>query len=45
MLIAALVVLLAQQDDLTVFKPEDQPRKMLYAQLEAECAKKFDERR
>lgn len=44
MIAVALLWALAQ-DDLTVFKPEDQPRKMLYAYLQGECAKQFDERR
>jgi dienelactone hydrolase len=44
MILAALLMAL-QSEDLAVFKPEDQPRKMLYAQLEAECAKEFDARR
>lgn len=44
MLIATLCLLL-QQDDLTVFTPEDQPRKMLYSHLQAECVKRFDARR
>jgi dienelactone hydrolase len=43
MLLTALLFLL--QDDLTVLKPEDQPRKMLYKYLESECAKRFEERR
>src|SRR5688572_9084406 len=34
-----------QSEDLSVFKPEDQPRKMLYAHLQAECGKEFDARR
>ena len=52
MILAALLVLSGvegllalQSDDLTVFKAEDQPRKMLYTQLQAECAKEFDARR
>jgi len=44
MLLMTLALLLSQ-DDLTVLKAEDQPRKMLYRYLEAECGKKFDERR
>src|ERR1051325_202626 len=44
MIIAALLFAL-QSDDFTVFKPEDQPRKMLYTHLLAECAKEFDARR
>jgi dienelactone hydrolase len=44
MIVAVLLLALAQ-DDLTVFKPEDQPRKMLYSHLQAECGKLFDERR
>jgi len=44
MMLTALLCLLAQ-DDLSVLKPEDQPRKMLYRYLEGECAKKFEERR
>jgi len=43
MILTALLFLI--QDDLNVLKPEDQPRKMLYKYLEAECAKKFEERR
>ena len=39
------LALLLSQEDLTVLKAEDQPRKMLYRYLEAECGKKFDERR
>jgi dienelactone hydrolase/pimeloyl-ACP methyl ester carboxylesterase len=38
-------LVLAAQEDLTVLKAEDHPRKMLYAYLEGECAKKFEERR
>ena len=45
MSLLAIALLLSVQEDLTVLKPEDQPRKMLYKYLEAECAKKFDERR
>ena len=44
MIVAALLLAL-QSDDLTVFKPEDQPRKMLYAHLQSECAKEFESRR
>jgi dienelactone hydrolase len=44
MILAALLLALSQED-LTVFKPEDQPRKMLYSHLQAECGKLFDERR
>ncbi|HVE40954.1 MAG TPA: prolyl oligopeptidase family serine peptidase [Planctomycetota bacterium] len=44
MIIVALLLAL-QSDDLTVFKPEDQPRKMLYGFLQAECGKAFDARR
>jgi dienelactone hydrolase len=44
MILAALLLAL-QSDDLTVFKAEDQPRKMLYTHLQAECAKEFDARR
>jgi dienelactone hydrolase len=43
-MLMTLLMLLAQ-DDRTVLGPEDQPRKMLYKYLEAECAKKFEERR
>jgi dienelactone hydrolase len=42
-MLAILACLLSQ--DATVLTPEDQPRKMLYAYLEGECAKKFEERR
>ena len=38
-------LLAIQPDDLTVFKPEDQPRKMLYTTLQGECSKEFDARR
>jgi dienelactone hydrolase len=44
-MILAAVLLALQSEDLTVFKPEDQPRKMLYAHLQAECGKQFDARR
>ena len=44
MILAALLLAL-QSDDLTIFKPEDQPRKMLYTHLQAECGKQFDLRR
>jgi dienelactone hydrolase len=44
MILAALLLAL-QSEDLTVFKPDEQPRKMLYAHLQAECAKEFDARR
>jgi dienelactone hydrolase len=41
----AFVLFLCAQQDTAVLKPEDQPKKMLYAYLEKECVKKFDERR
>jgi dienelactone hydrolase len=41
-LLAAAVLLL--QDE-AVLKPEEQPKKMLYAYLQAECGKSFDARR
>jgi dienelactone hydrolase len=44
MILAALLLTLAQ-DDLSVFKPEDQPRKMLYTWMQAECGKDFEARR
>jgi dienelactone hydrolase/pimeloyl-ACP methyl ester carboxylesterase len=44
MILAALLLAL-QSDDLTVFRPEDQPRKMLYTFLQGECGKAFDARR
>src|SRR5438105_8040764 len=44
MILAALLLALAQED-LTVFKPGDQPRMMLATHLQAECGKFFDERR
>jgi len=44
-MIAVAVLLALQADDLNVFKPEEQPRKMLYAYLQAECGKQFDARR
>ncbi len=44
MILAALLLAL-QSDDLTVFKPEDQPRKKLYEFLQADCGKAFDARR
>jgi dienelactone hydrolase len=44
-MILAAVLLALQSDDLSVFKPEDQPRKMLYSWLQAECGKEFDARR
>lgn len=42
MLIAALLLTFVQDP---VFKPEDQPRRMLYKHLEAECGKAFEARR
>jgi dienelactone hydrolase len=44
-MIVAALLLAFQSDDLSVFKPEEQPRKMLYTQLQADCAKEFDARR
>ncbi len=46
-LIAALLLLSAGQEDLTVLKPEAgrSPRKMLYAYLDGEAGKLFDARR
>jgi dienelactone hydrolase len=44
-MILAAVLLALQSQDLTVFKPEDQPRKMLYGYLQGECGKQFDARR
>jgi len=44
-MILAAILFALQSDDLTVFKPEDQPRKMIYAHLQAECGKQFDARR
>jgi dienelactone hydrolase len=43
-MLTALVLILAQQDP-GILAPEEQPRKMLYKFLEAECGKHFDERR
>ncbi len=42
---ALLVLALCGQEDLTVFRPDEQPDKRLYAHLQAECAKHFDARR
>jgi dienelactone hydrolase len=39
------VLLGVAQGDLTVLKPEEQPRKMLYTFLQAECGKLFEARR
>lgn len=44
-MILAVLLLALQQDDLTVFKPDEQPRKMLYTWLQAECGREFDARR
>lgn len=44
-MILALLLAALQADDLGVFKPEDQPRKMLTTWLQGECAKEFDARR
>jgi cephalosporin-C deacetylase-like acetyl esterase len=44
-MIAVAVLLALQSEDFAVFRPEDQPRKMLYTYLQAECGKKFEERR
>ena len=44
-MIAVALLLALQSEDLHVFKPEEQPRKMLYAHLQAECGKLFDARR
>jgi len=44
-MIVVAVLFALQGEDLTVFKPEDQPRKMLYGYLQAECGKAFDARR
>lgn len=43
MVAVALLLALAQPEP--VFKPEDQPRKMLYTYLQAECGKAFESRR
>ncbi len=40
-----LVLLAIQAADLTVLKPEDEPKRMLYKYLEAECGKHFEARR
>jgi dienelactone hydrolase len=40
-----LAALLLQAGDLTVLRPEEQPRKMLYAHLQAEAGKHFEARR
>jgi dienelactone hydrolase/pimeloyl-ACP methyl ester carboxylesterase len=40
-----LIVALFVLQDLTVLKPEDEPKKMLYKYLEAECGKHFEARR
>src|SRR5262245_5782998 len=40
-----LSLLLAVQDDFTVLKPEEQPRRMLYRYLEGECGKLLEARR
>lgn len=44
-MIAAALMLALQSEDLTVFKPDEQPRKMLYGFLQAECGKQFEARR
>ncbi len=44
-MILATILLALQSQDLTVFKPEEQPRKMLSTYLQAECLKHFDARR
>jgi dienelactone hydrolase len=44
-MIGAVLLLALQAEDLQVFKPEEQPRKMLYTYLQAECGKQFDARR
>jgi dienelactone hydrolase len=41
----AILFCVAAQQDTAVLSPADQPGKMLYAYLERECAKKFEERR
>jgi dienelactone hydrolase len=43
-MIAAVVMLALAQNE-PVFRPEDQPKKMLYAYLQGECGKAFDARR
>ncbi|HEV3027204.1 MAG TPA: metalloendopeptidase, partial [Planctomycetota bacterium] len=43
MMITVWLLALAQGDP--VFRPEDQPRKMLYTFLQGECRKEFDGRR
>jgi dienelactone hydrolase/pimeloyl-ACP methyl ester carboxylesterase len=40
-----IALLLSVQEDLSVLKPEDRPKRMLEEQLLAECAKAFDARR
>ena len=45
MILLAIALLLSPQDNLTVLKPEDKPKKMLEEHLLAECAKAFDARR
>ncbi len=45
MIMIAAVVLCALAQSEPVFAPEDQPRKMLYAHLQAECGKAFEARR
>jgi dienelactone hydrolase len=40
-----LALLALQSGDLTVLKPEEQPRKMLYAHLQAEAGQHFEARR
>ncbi len=42
---AILLLVLAAQEDLSVLKPEDNPRKMVYVQLQGEAQKHFDARR
>ena len=44
-MIGVVLLLALQADDLSVFKPEEQPRKMLYTWLQAQCGKQFDARR
>ena len=44
-MILIALLLSVQSDDPRIFKPDEQPQKMLYVQLQADCAKEFDKRR
>ena len=45
MLLLAVPLVQSEPENLTVLKPEDQPRKMLYKYLETESAKLIEERK